>query len=144
MTFDHQPDIVDFSGIQRYIDCWCAGEHLPPKMMIAEQNGHYVTLDNSKGMECNVEIFATFSGAVRYLSRKAELEDYDIIDGVYSEAITARKTCDECAHWIGKEDYPPEYQYCDLYHICPTLDFFNFLTNLGMLGKCPCFEEERQ
>jgi hypothetical protein len=82
-----QLNIVRFNAIRRYIDGWVAGESLPPKMMIAKENRHYVTLDNSSGMECNVEMFASFSGAVRYLSRKADLTDYDSIDGVYYEVI---------------------------------------------------------
>lgn len=48
------------------------------------------------------------------------------------------KTCDDCVYWRFPDD--PECQYCEMYTVCPTIDIYVFMINMGYLGKCPLFE----
>lgn len=49
-------------------------------------------------------------------------------------------TCDCCIHWMYRDN--PESWHCEMYRICPTADIYEFMVNVGNLGKCPLFEED--
>lgn len=83
--YDHI-DIVPLDDLNKFVEGWCNNKSsMPSVMMIAKTDKGWQTLDNSEGMECNLEEFMHHYSAKRYLNRGIELDDCIQVNGLWVE-----------------------------------------------------------